>query len=166
MILNISKVIKVPDVAMDLSFEEKIDFIESNFGKIKVLQPVQFHGTIMNDGKILYLNGNLLTTLELYCDRCTKSVETSLSIEIKEKFSKDFIDEEEMHIISGNEIDLNPIFIDSILLNMPMKSICSEECKGICPQCGQNLNEHICSCKNEEIDSRFAVLKTMFYDSK
>ncbi|HHW66788.1 MAG: hypothetical protein PWP07_2626 [Epulopiscium sp.] len=167
MIVNVSKIIKIPDITMELSFEEKIDFIESSSGKIKLLKPVYFTGTIANDGKVLYLKGNLSTVLELYCDRCTKPVETSLSINIEEKFSSEPIDEEEIHEInSGSEIDLTPIFIDAILLNIPMKIVCDTQCKGLCSQCGQNLNEGTCDCNQNEYDPRFAVLKTLFKDSE
>lgn len=167
MLLNVSKIIKVPDSTIEVSFKEKIDFIETNFGTINLLDPIKFTGTLFNDGKVLYLDGNLSTVLELYCDRCTKPVGTSLSIKIKEVFSDEPIDEEEIHIInSGREIDFNPIFIDAILLNMPMKVVCTKQCKGLCSQCGQNLNEGFCSCKEEDLDPRFAVLKTLFNESE
>lgn len=167
MIVNVSKIIKVPDSIMELSFEEKIDFIESSFGKIKLLKPIHFTGKMVNDGKALYLNGFLSTVLELYCDRCTKPVETSLSINIEEKFSSESIDEEEIHKVnSGSEIDLTPMFIDAILLNIPMKTVCDTQCKGLCPQCGQNLNEGTCDCKDSNIDPRFTVLRTFFKDSE
>lgn len=167
MIVNVSKIIKIPDSTMELSFEEKIDFIGSSSGKIKLLKPINFTGTLVNDGKVLYLNGSLSTVLELYCDRCTKPVETSLSINIEEQFSSESIDEEEIHTInSGSEIDLTPILIDAILLNIPMKTVCDTQCKGLCPQCGQNLNEGMCDCSEHDVDPRFAVLKTLFKDSE
>ncbi|WP_058486331.1 YceD family protein [Defluviitalea phaphyphila] len=166
MILNISKIMKIPDATMKLSFEENINFIESKAEKIKLVSPIKFKGELISDGKMLYLNGDVNTVLELHCDRCTKPVPTSLSIRIEEKFGSYENDEEEIHIISGNEIDLTPILINAILLNIPMKVVCSEECKGICPQCGKNLNEDTCDCKEEVVDSRFAVLRTLFDSSK
>lgn len=166
MILDVSRIIRIPDADMKLSFEEKVDFIESKTRKIKLIEPIRFSGTIVNDGKVLCLKGDLSTVLELYCDRCTKPVPTSLSIEVEEKFSSDPIDEEEIHMVSGNEIDLKPIFVNVILLNMPMKVVCSEECKGICLQCGQNLNNGACGCKEEELDPRFSVLRTLFNESE
>ncbi len=58
-----------------------------------------------------------------------------------------------------NEIDISPALRDSIVLERPMKEICSKECKGLCAGCGINLNTSSCKCKKEEMDERWAPLK-------
>lgn len=168
MILNVSKIMKTPDIPMELSFDEKIDFIESRFGKIHFIDLIKFTGKIINDGKVIFLSGELSTVLELYCDRCTAPVKMPISIEIEEKFTNDNIHDEEegIHGFNGSEIDLKPIFIEGILLNIPMKVVCNDNCKGLCSICGQNLNKEACHCKEELLDERFAILKTLFSGSK
>ncbi|NLK20974.1 MAG: DUF177 domain-containing protein [Epulopiscium sp.] len=168
MILDVSRIMKIPEDTMELSFKEDFDFIESKNGKIQLLKPVEFNGTMIKDGDILFLDGNLEVLFKLYCDRCMTQVKTPLSIRVTERFKKElpFDDEEEIHGFNGSEIDLTPILTGVILLNMPMKVVCNEECKGLCPECGQNLNEHTCDCKEEFLDSRFSALKTLFKDSE
>lgn len=169
MILNVSKIINNPGSSRELSFDEKIDFIECGKEKIKLIEPVRFVGEIScGDGKELYLTGKLNTRIELPCSRCLQPVEVTIELSLKEYFTKKGnlkADDEEFHPIEGNEIDLGPVFIKDILLNIPMKNLCNAHCKGLCPKCGQDLNKGTCNCKEDVIDERFAVLKTLFNGS-
>ena len=61
-------------------------------------------------------------------------------------------------------MDLSEIVINNILIGMPLKSLCRENCKGLCPKCGKDLNLGDCDCPKKEIDSRFAVLKELLKD--
>jgi len=59
----------------------------------------------------------------------------------------------------GEEIDLTPLVQDQVLLTLPPKTLCREECRGLCPQCGKNLNRESCSCAQRAVDPRFMVLR-------
>jgi uncharacterized protein len=85
-----------------------------------------------------------------------------MHIELDEQFSGSDLDDEEVNLITGGKIDFTPVLINAILLHIPMKTVCDENCKGICPQCGQNLNEKRCSCDDQDIDPRFAILESLF----
>lgn len=61
----------------------------------------------------------------------------------------------------GRTIDLDPIVREQVLLALPASVLCREDCKGLCPQCGQNLNEAECGCERKVVDPRLAVLKTI-----
>jgi len=69
--------------------------------------------------------------------------------------------EEELIVVSGYTLDLTEPIISSILLSLPMKTICDEDCKGICPNCGRDLNEGQCNCEDKNIDPRLAKLKEL-----
>jgi uncharacterized protein len=60
---------------------------------------------------------------------------------------------------TGEVIDLTPIIFEQIMLQIPMKALCNELCKGLCPHCGINLNKANCDCREDIIDERLAVLK-------
>jgi uncharacterized protein len=62
-----------------------------------------------------------------------------------------------------DELFIDEIIVDNIILSLPIKTLCSETCKGLCPICGQNLNEGDCDCEIENIDPRLQKLKD-FYD--
>ena len=71
-------------------------------------------------------------------------------------FALDKTDEE---VFDGKVIDLEPIVREQLLLALPMNAVCREDCKGLCGQCGQNLNEKQCDCQEQRVDPRFAALK-------
>ena len=68
-------------------------------------------------------------------------------------------EELEISYYQGDFIDLAPIICEQIILQIPIKVLCSEECKGLCPQCGANLNTSSCNCHLNFVDNRMAVLK-------
>jgi uncharacterized protein len=71
-------------------------------------------------------------------------------------FALDDADEE---VFDGKVIDLEPIVREQLLLALPMNAVCREDCSGLCPNCGQNLNEKQCGCDTKFVDPRLAVLK-------
>ena len=85
---------------------------------------------------------------------------TPISITINQSFTPDRTDNynEDTNLIEGTEIDLKPVFIKEIILNIPMKTLANAHCKGLCSVCGQNLNKEIWICE-ELLDERFAILK-------
>ena len=71
-------------------------------------------------------------------------------------FALDDADEE---VFDGKVIDLEPIVREQVQLALPMNAVCREDCRGLCPKCGQNLNEKQCGCETKFEDPRFAALK-------
>jgi uncharacterized protein len=68
------------------------------------------------------------------------------------------LEEADEEIFDGKTIDLDPIVREQVLLALPMNAVCREDCKGLCGQCGQNLNEKQCGCEQKVIDPRLAPL--------
>ena len=64
-------------------------------------------------------------------------------------------------LFDGKVIDLEPIVTEQVMLSLPMNALCREDCKGLCAQCGQNLNEKACGCETKFVDPRFAALKNI-----
>ena len=70
------------------------------------------------------------------------------------------MDDADVDILCAAELDTGIILIERIVLELPLKALCTEDCRGLCPVCGINLNEKQCSCHKEDtLDSRFAKLK-------
>jgi uncharacterized protein len=117
------------------------------------------------------IQGTLEAETRAECVRCLTMFDLPAEIEISELFlpqhAAQAADEnEEPRIITeeGN-IDLTPIVREEIILSIPMKAVCSETCKGLCPECGQNLNEGQCDCVVERIDPRLAPLLDLLKES-
>lgn len=71
------------------------------------------------------------------------------------------LDDAETETFDGKQIDLDPIVREQVLLALPMETLCKEDCKGLCVQCGQNLNEAKCGCDPKPLDPRLAALKNI-----
>ncbi|MOA30578.1 hypothetical protein D3C78_1516790 [compost metagenome] len=71
-------------------------------------------------------------------------------------------EDEDLQIVTEDRVDLRPYVEESFLLSLPYSAVCSDSCKGLCPNCGTDLNVEQCSCDTEVIDPRLAGLKDFF----
>jgi uncharacterized protein len=118
------------------------------------------------------LSGKIKTELETECSRCLSPINSTLDFSFKVGFVTEDVyqneleteldDEDlELSIYDGEKIDLNELAQEQILLNLPTQVLCKNDCKGLCPKCGVNLNEKTCDCQTKEIDPRWANLKNL-----
>jgi uncharacterized protein len=70
-------------------------------------------------------------------------------------------DESEVGFYEGDGLELSDVLREYVLLGLPMQRLCSEACKGICPDCGQNLNQGQCPCEEKVMDDRWSSLKQL-----
>jgi uncharacterized protein len=75
-------------------------------------------------------------------------------------------DELDMGFYRDDELDIQDLVAEQILLNVPMKPLCSESCRGICPKCGTDMNVNPCRCEQKKTDPRLAVLKKLLEEGK
>lgn len=126
-------------------------------------------------GVNIWAEGSLTCTLTLSCHRCLKSYVFPLTIKysylmipretgdhMKEEISLKF-DELEVAFFDGISVELFDVFREQILLSLPVKQLCSEDCKGLCPGCGRDLNTEECVCEVVREESPFSVLNKIKY---
>lgn len=161
MILDISRLIRNNDEPM--SFEVTFDgeYIERDDFKLILKSPLKITGSAYYDGGLVKIKGNISALAEAQCSRCLNAFDYPLNVDFDEVFSKSE-DSEDMYYYYDDEIKLDDMVIDNVILSMPLKLLCSEKCKGLCPVCGKNLNTGECGCEKGEIDPRFAALKDLF----
>ena len=113
------------------------------------------------------INMDIWYTYESKCDRClkpiTKEIKTSLSAKL-EDYSESYKEnekEEYEDTIYHNKgfLKLDDYVLMEVASSLPMKSLCSEDCKGLCPQCGIDLNKESCNCMDHLVDPRLEKLK-------
>ncbi|SCL83314.1 YceD family protein [Sporanaerobacter sp. PP17-6a] len=149
----------------------KLEPLYINERKILFTEPVKFTGNIFRVGENKILNGNLNYKFIETCARCLKEFVKEIDIPVSGKLiesNKKMIpdgDGEEPIYYSGNSVDLTEFIISSIIVSLPMKSLCRSDCKGLCPKCGKNLNEGNCNCNRDDVDPRFAKLKDLFSEN-
>lgn len=162
--INISSVLKNDGSSMQIDFCKELSGFETVTVDVLPDGPVKFEGTIENNKGLLVLKGTVSTRFRALCGRCLSEVKDLISLNVYEELQNIESDTDEYtYTYSGDELDLGAILFDYISLNMPMKVLCSQECRGICPSCGVNLNEEICRCDNEDdINPELSKLKGFF----
>ena len=112
--------------------------------------------------------GTIKSGYETYCARCLKTIHVDIDKEFEEEYvqfgslSPVTAEEAEVYEYSDKEIDLGRAVRDAVLLDIPIRHLCSEGCMALCPMCGKDLNEGNCGCSQPIGDIRFDVLKDFF----
>lgn len=137
-----------------------------------VVAPADLTFDIYKDKAQFRLAGRLTTTLELPCSRCleafTSPVACSFDLRYQPRSANTGEGEREVEeddlstaFYENEEIDLGQLMREQLYLALPMKPLCQDDCKGLCPQCGTNLNRGTCDCRREWEDPRLAVLRNL-----
>jgi uncharacterized protein len=146
---------------IDVSFEGSNITFEDE--KIVFVEPVSLKGTFTLTGDIINFDGTISTTLNLVCSRCLENFDKFIQVEIHEKFSKfNHGKDDDIIIINNDKVDFSSVIETNIILSLPIKKLCSEECKGLCSVCGTNLNHSKCNCEEDDVDPRLAKLRDFF----
>lgn len=169
MLLDLSK-IRTPHERYERTYQADAFARDSAY---TVAAPVALAFDIFKDKQTFRLAGTVKTTLELPCSRClepfTWPVDASFDLRYQ-PHSENTADDHEVEIeeddlstafYENDEIDLGQLMREQFLLSLPMKPLCSDDCHGLCPVCGTNLNRSTCDCKREWDDPRFAALREL-----
>lgn len=127
---------------------------------------------ITREGTRTDVRGTIKADATLACTRCLEPIDQTFDLEFDDIFvdaseastqvetevAVEYLDEE---LLTGGEIDLRNVVREQLLLALPEQIFCSDDCKGLCPQCGGNRNLIDCRCDDDEIDPRWAALKVM-----
>lgn len=138
-------------------------------GLKEVVEPVreaEYDLTLTNAGGTITVEGVIRLELKVNCNRCLESFVCSLEAGFQEVyFDRDAplpgSKGTEWIPFSGDTIDITPEAAQSILVGLPMRFLCSDNCLGLCPVCGTNLNKNQCTCEQIDIDPRLAKLKEL-----
>ena len=158
MLLNVKPILNAPGKQLDFQFELDLSDMEFS-GRSPVSRPVAITGQVRNTADVLELDMTARTTLDAMCDRCGKEFlqekEISYSCMLAEELQNE--DNDEIELLEDGMVDVGELARTAFILDMDTKTLCSEDCKGLCPRCGADLNLGPCSCK-KETDPRLAVL--------
>ena len=121
--------------------------------------PLEVKGSITNTGNGFLVTANLKFSYEGSCSRCLDTVNAAQEVTFTEEFNLE--DNDSLLVIKGDQLDLSAYLAEQVLLALPMKLICKPECRGFCAECGVNLNQASCQCKNESFNPELAKLKTL-----
>ncbi|HJP91523.1 MAG TPA: DUF177 domain-containing protein [Pyrinomonadaceae bacterium] len=140
--------------------------------RVQLTEPAAVNGQIKLAGNEVLVNGHIDTRAQVECDRCLQPVQ----LPVNTHFALDYISgrdyesnaaaelteaEMSLSVFDGEAIDVDEIVKEQILLAVPTRMLCREDCKGICPQCGVDKNTGECSCVTDNTDPRWAALKNL-----
>jgi uncharacterized protein len=174
-------VARIRDMLLDLTryrqpqsrFERTFqpDEVASSGDAYRIVAPVVLAFDLFKDKERFRLSGTVATELELPCSRCLEPFRLPVHAAFDQRFlpaaeldaaedERETQDEDvEIGYYRDDQIDLNELMREQFYLALPMKPLCRDDCKGLCPQCGTNLNTATCSCDVHWEDPRLAPLK-------
>lgn len=139
--------------------------------------PVEVRAEVTNGGRYFLVHGEVRASLDVPCDRCLKEVHLALEFDFEEQFcprdrvrpaaeiadeddfqERDPLSEDEANLFDGDVFYLDDVVREHLLLALPAKVVCSEACRGLCPECGKDRNDEACTCEPQAIDPRLAAL--------
>ena len=157
--LNLERLAREPGAALPFDYALDLSQVEWNGGR-PFAHGVRVTGQVRNRAGALVLNAKLSTELSLVCDRCAQPFRREKTVEYETLLAFELANGESDDIVlldRDGELDLDGLMTEVFLLEMDTKNLCSEDCKGLCPGCGADLNREPCRCK-KEIDPRLAKL--------
>src|SRR5215216_2202145 len=140
--------------------------------RVSLIAPATVNGKLRLSRNQVSVDGHLETRAQVECDRCLKPGEVPVNADFTleyisgseyESSETAELTEEELSVsvFDGDGIDVDEIVKEQILLAVPTRMLCREDCQGICPECGADKNTGECNCVANEIDPRWAALKDL-----
>ena len=156
--LDLREIINIPGGKVEFDYSPDLSGLETG-SVIEIKPDARAVGSIRNIAGVLSFEAELTVTTVCECARCLKVSDRPVSLHIAATISEGDgdSDDPDMFYLEGNLADVDEIIVNAFVLNTEQRFICSEDCKGLCPKCGADLNVEPCKCR-KEIDPRFAVL--------
>jgi uncharacterized protein len=137
-------------------------------GEVEFVEPLHLTLRVVRDGSTVVVGGHVTAKGRLACARCLAPLTNSIEADVHEIYHlvegpPPFRtgDDEELHFVNrrASRVDIAPAIREQLLLEIPIKVLCSEACRGLCPACGVNLNEEACRCEPSAGDARWNALR-------
>jgi len=162
--------LKLSEVAanegMSLPFDYFVSLEDTDInGEHIFVRPVEFSGEIVNRAGTLTLRADIFAVLHVLCARCAEEVDLERRLHVEYPIVREIFDVESDNIFAyaGDELELDDILVPELILSVDIQLLCKPDCKGLCPQCGANLNIKECDCK-PTVDPRLEALKDFKFD--
>jgi len=170
MLVNLSDVFtsQVKEMSKDIPIEMTI--YKDGISEYLIVEktPASFTFTCIGVGKVS-VKGNAKVVLQMQCDRCLKEVAQPVELSFETEVYAPDVEMDEADIpdfMDNYSLDVEEFISNEILMSLPAKIVCKEDCKGICKVCGKDLNLGECGCDSFVPDPRMAAIKDIFNANK
>ncbi|MFI5272642.1 MAG: YceD family protein [Ktedonobacterales bacterium] len=173
MIYNVSQLLKAPVGTTQRVALDDEDRLELHDNEAQLAGPITGEVKLHRTNQGIFADGYADVPVALECTRCLKSFTLPLRVPIREQFYPTIDVESGTPVAPPNDdglsfpidrnhlLDLREAIRQNLVLTMPAKPLCREDCAGLCAQCGKDLNDGPCACQPEAFDDRFAVLRDL-----
>ena len=173
MIFNVAQLLKAPvGTSIDVELDDE-DHLELLDDEAELAGPITGRLRLHRTNQGIFAAGTVTAPVHLACTRCLKEFDSDITFPLSEEFYPT-IDvntgyplpvpedaESAFPINRRHEIDTREAIRQNLVLALPMRALCREECAGLCPQCGKDLNEGPCGCQPQIEDERFSALRSL-----
>lgn len=166
MFIDLREIIEAP--GKSVSFQCELDRDRLSFPALESFNgPVTARGTVSNTAGVLTLTADVQADMTVRCARCGKRLERRLTPRFTATLQADpeDADSEEFFPLDGDRADVSDVLETCLILDMDERYLCRDDCKGLCPTCGKDLNEGTCQCK-KQIDPRMAALRQLLEEDQ
>ncbi len=158
MIIELESVFNTEGMKVPFDYELSLSAIDVS-GYTPITEPARVQGAVENKAGIVSLTASVGLVYRAPCDRCAKDVERKFNYNLEHTLvvALESGENDAFLEVPNMRLDLDALVEEDVNLALPTKYLCNDECKGLCPQCGNNLNESQCDCK-APVDPRFEAL--------
>ena len=158
--INVKPLLTGEKREIEFSFEIPLDYDENGY---KITDNAMIDGTVKDMGGYVLLTAKCSAEYKTACARCLEPIsgvcEIMFTRPVATKLEAEDTEEEYILVGEGASVNIDEPVSEELLLSLPFRSLCKEDCKGLCPKCGCNKNVTECECVTKEIDPRWAALK-------
>jgi len=159
--LKVADALKNPGQEYPFTADAQIEEMEV-FGDPVRFTDVAVKGEFVGTGETVSIEAVATATVVSRCARCLEEVRFPISAEMHAEFARQpDPDDPDQYPFEASTVELTEAIKDALLLELPIQMFCSEDCKGLCPQCGVNLNTGSCNCLKGDDDNPFSVLRSI-----
>ncbi len=164
--LNVTNALKNPGQQYPFTADAVIEEMDVMGDPVRFLD-IAAKGSYVGSGETVSLEAEVTATVVSRCARCLGEVTLPIKAQMEAEYSRQPDPEDpDQYSFETSTLELTDAIKDALVLELPLRFLCSEDCKGLCPKCGTNLNTGTCTCQKGDDDTNpFAALRSMIVDN-
>ena len=167
--IDLNPVLKKEKKTFTTEADLEMNEFSSKLGTFPIVSKTPVLLSLTNEGeRKLNISGKVTLEIVIPCSRCLEDVTEEFDLDFERNVDMALSESERMaaldehNYIDGYDLDVDKLVYGEIVMNWPMQGLCKEDCKGLCPSCGANLNLTTCDCDSTDLDPRMAKIRDVF----
>jgi DUF177 domain-containing protein len=158
--IPVADLVRRPGVARDVHVAATLADLRTTGAQISADQPVEIDATLERISDGIVVRGTIHAHWDAVCSRCLTPVAGEATVHVDELFEPHPL-EGETYRLDDDTVDLEPLVRDALVFELPAAPLCNPDCAGLCPTCGADRNTTTCDCRTEDLDPRWAALRSL-----